>query len=331
MPSITTTDWEQYRVANSDIPPNIFFRVVEGGDKEENIDTELEDNKTDLIPAHKIFLAGASPVFRANFFGLMKMTGEVMVVKETTIEAFMTLINFIYWPRGNDSFSVKHITKIQDLCNIIEISERYQVSELVQIAKERLQTLKITNENLIDAALAAEKFKVFDDIQDLLTNKSVNFLQRTLTSASDVIKLMVSTNEDHPEYGPPLLLGLLKIKEARRGKIIFSKPLQNVALPGKQEPLTAAMLVQAPILQQKQMLGDHLFPLVQQLQSHLAGKITGMLLEIDNEEILHLLQDRACLQARVDEAVAVLRAYQIKTREGRVPLGLGTLGLCRRL
>ena len=80
MPSITTTDWEQYRVANSDIPPNIFFRVVEGGDKEENIDPELEDNKTDLIPAHKIFLAGASPVFRANFFGLMKMTGEVMVV-----------------------------------------------------------------------------------------------------------------------------------------------------------------------------------------------------------------------------------------------------------
>lgn len=39
--------------------------------------------------------------------------------------------------------------------------------------------------------------------------------------------------------------------------------------------LTTAMLAAAPPEQQKQMLGERLFPLVQRLQPELAGKITG--------------------------------------------------------
>ena len=39
------------------------------------------------------------------------------------------------------------------------------------------------------------------------------------------------------------------------------------------------------------------------------GKITGMLLEIDNSELLHMLEDHASLKGKVDEAVAVLQAH----------------------
>lgn len=38
------------------------------------------------------------------------------------------------------------------------------------------------------------------------------------------------------------------------------------------------------------MLGERLFPLIQTMHSNLAGKITGMLLEIDNSELLHMLE-----------------------------------------
>jgi len=44
----------------------------------------------------------------------------------------------------------------------------------------------------------------------------------------------------------------------------------------------------------------------------MAGKITGMLLEIDNSELLHMLEHHASLKAKVDEAVAVLQAHQAK-------------------
>uniref|UniRef100_H0WXC3 Poly(A) binding protein cytoplasmic 1 n=1 Tax=Otolemur garnettii TaxID=30611 RepID=H0WXC3_OTOGA len=52
-----------------------------------------------------------------------------------------------------------------------------------------------------------------------------------------------------------------------------------------QEPLTASMLASAPPQEQKQMLGERLFPLIQAMHPTLAGKITGMLLEIDNSEL----------------------------------------------
>merc|ERR1712043_63880 len=86
------------------------------------------------------------------------------------------------------------------------------------------------------------------------------------------------------------------------------QPQPAVLIQG-QEPLTASMLAAAPPQEQKQMLGERLFPLISSMHSELAGKITGMLLEIDNSELLHMLEDHASLKGKVDEAVAVLQAH----------------------
>merc|ERR1719195_1841898 len=67
-----------------------------------------------------------------------------------------------------------------------------------------------------------------------------------------------------------------------------------------------------PPQEQKQMLGERLFPLIQRMFPDLAGKITGMLLEIDNAELVHMLEDQNSLKGKVEEAVAVLQAHQGK-------------------
>jgi len=59
------------------------------------------------------------------------------------------------------------------------------------------------------------------------------------------------------------------------------------------------MLAAAPPQEQKQMLGERLFPLIQRMYPDLAGKITGMLLEIDNSELLHMLEHHESLKAKV--------------------------------
>ncbi|XP_033646616.1 polyadenylate-binding protein 1-A-like [Asterias rubens] len=88
-------------------------------------------------------------------------------------------------------------------------------------------------------------------------------------------------------------------------------PQQAIEVSG-QEPLTPSMLASATPQQQKQMLGERLFPLIQRTHGDLAGKITGMLLEIDNSELLHMLESYELLSAKVEEAVNVLKAHQAK-------------------
>ncbi|XP_058989051.1 polyadenylate-binding protein 1-like [Mustela lutreola] len=82
-----------------------------------------------------------------------------------------------------------------------------------------------------------------------------------------------------------------------------------VRIPG-QEPLTASMLAAAPLHEQKQMIGERLYPLIYDTHTQLAGKITGMLLEIDNSELLLMLESPESLNAKVEEALAVLQAHQ---------------------
>lgn len=79
-----------------------------------------------------------------------------------------------------------------------------------------------------------------------------------------------------------------------------------------QEPLTASMLSGAQPQEQKQMLGERLYPHIQQMYPDLAGKITGMLLEIENSELLAMLdfvQNPGLLKEKVSEAVTVLSQH----------------------
>ncbi|MGH0186947.1 UNVERIFIED_CONTAM: hypothetical protein FKN15_023419 [Acipenser sinensis] len=72
-----------------------------------------------------------------------------------------------------------------------------------------------------------------------------------------------------------------------------------------QEPLTASMLASAPLQEQKQMLGERLYPLIHAMHPALAGKITGMLLEIDNSELLHMLESPESLHTKVKHTLTL--------------------------
>ena len=67
---------------------------------------------------------------------------------------------------------------------------------------------------------------------------------------------------------------------------------QNAQAAGREEAapggLNAQALSAVPPQQQKQMIGEALYPKIQAQQPELAGKITGMLLEMDNTELLSL-------------------------------------------
>ena len=81
---------------------------------------------------------------------------------------------------------------------------------------------------------------------------------------------------------------------------------------GNNMPLTigalASNLSNATPEQQRTMLGEVLYPLVEQVEAESAAKVTGMLLEMDQTEVLHLLESPEALKAKVAEAMDVLRS-----------------------
>ena len=67
----------------------------------------------------------------------------------------------------------------------------------------------------------------------------------------------------------------------------------------------------------KQALGERLYPIINTMDPENSGRITGMLLELDNLEIFKLLKCRKSLVNIILEAQAVLRVHLAKQKEGR--------------
>jgi len=82
-------------------------------------------------------------------------------------------------------------------------------------------------------------------------------------------------------------------------------------------PLDASALASAPPEQQKKMLGEQLFPRVMAVQPNpqLAGKLTGMLLDMEVSELLHLIESQEALHAKIGEALAVLQQHSAPAGE----------------
>eukprot|EP00974_Lingulodinium_polyedra_P105401 10205992-Lingulodinium_polyedra.AAC.1 len=75
---------------------------------------------------------------------------------------------------------------------------------------------------------------------------------------------------------------------------------------GTGAPLHRAALAAAPPSAQKLMIGERLLPAVAKYQPTIAGKITGMMLEMDNSELLSLLESEQQLRSTIGEAMRIL-------------------------
>ncbi|KAM9299555.1 embryonic polyadenylate-binding protein-like [Gastrophryne carolinensis] len=85
--------------------------------------------------------------------------------------------------------------------------------------------------------------------------------------------------------------------------------LQREPAADVHEPLSPASLALLPPQEQKDAIGARLYPVIHSLSPAQSRKITGMLLELENSELLQMLHAPAHLHSRVEEAVSVLRAH----------------------
>lgn len=113
-------------------------------------------------------------------------------------------------------------------------------------------------------------------------------------------------NQYESQIPMPMANGQASIPGAMEGGML---PDDQNNLGDKKE-LTAQMLAQAIPSEQKQMLGEKIYPIVQsEVGEQQAGKVTGMLLEIENTELLCLLETPELMKKRITEAVKVLKEH----------------------
>ncbi|GAB1287179.1 Polyadenylate-binding protein [Apodemus speciosus] len=145
-------------------------------------------------------------------------------------------------------------------------------------------------------------------------------LRNLPASASQVLglKFNIGTQTTGPGGEGSSIPGQPLMPHRRSSAVHSAHGVQESAVyvPGHQ-PLTVSMLAAAPLHEQKQMIGERLYSLIHDACAPLTGKITGMLLEMDNLELLLLLESPESLHAKIEEAVAVLQAHrEMESAEG---------------
>lgn len=83
---------------------------------------------------------------------------------------------------------------------------------------------------------------------------------------------------------------------------------RNAPAPDGPSVNSQALATASP-MEQKQMLGEVIYMKIAATQPELAGKITGMLLEMENSELVQLIDSPDAMNAKVNEALAVLHEY----------------------
>ena len=208
--SIANTNWLSSLAPGSDLPPpDVFFLVKD--------EEEESGGQSKKIGAHRLLLAGVSPVFKGMFFGPMKDEAEVVEVKETTPEAFDTMIKFFYHPpapaQDGDKFNLNHVRCPQKLFELLTLANRYQVLDLATMTSEAIESLTMTKETVIFTATIAQKYKMIsEDLSTKLSLKCLSFLFGSTTA--DIFSLIEATRVNFPEASLDILHELINVKNA---------------------------------------------------------------------------------------------------------------------
>lgn len=120
-----------------------------------------------------------------------------------------------------------------------------------------------------------------------------------------------------PVYGMPPVYGDFNGSNGRQQRGYYPNNRQGKG--GRQTRDLAAIIASAPVDQQKRILGEELYPKIvatgkaQELEA--AGKITGMMLDLDNQEILALLEDDELFNNHFEDALTAYEEYKKSSEE----------------
>ena len=160
-------DWSKLISPDSEVARDVTF-LVRGDDGEYN-----------KFGAHKVLLAGVSPVFKTMFYGPMQIKEQEVEVKDASPDAFQFMIDYIYGiPAYIDDIPQQAYIKSLHLAfETYALGDRYDVLGLKAQIMDWLRRFKITRENFSDAATEAKRFELLGDPSKCVAQLCLRFYQ----------------------------------------------------------------------------------------------------------------------------------------------------------
>ena len=162
--------WSSYLGPSPPLPYDVIFNIIEEG------------KITGSIGAHRYLLSTCSPVLCTEFFGLLADRGRVIDIKETRFHAFRYLVDYIY----GINRKLEIDKEAQELFEILNIAERYDVQKLKENMIERLNAMQICAKNVMEVARVAEVYYHFNTVSDSILSSCSKLLKKLLATDAEL-------------------------------------------------------------------------------------------------------------------------------------------------
>ena len=149
----------------SEIPFDVTFVIEECGSE---------------VKAHKFIMGMGSPMCMKQFYGALKEIEDTIVIKSTTKDAFVTMVNVFYGKKVD--LAEKTIEELFDIANL---AEKYQVEALKEEIEEAAKNFPLDEDNVVIVASIAEEFSQFQNLNNTIIRACRRFLLTVLKRPED--------------------------------------------------------------------------------------------------------------------------------------------------
>eukprot|EP00092_Neocalanus_flemingeri_P015997 GFUD01017315.1.p1 GENE.GFUD01017315.1~~GFUD01017315.1.p1 ORF type:complete len:440 (-),score=99.86 GFUD01017315.1:28-1347(-) len=196
MAGLKSVDWSKLLSADFGIPCDVTLKIAtndvfnkEPG--EDDVKTS-EHQAPHSFTAHKFALSAVSPVFRTQFYGSIP-AGDVVVVKDSNVEAFKIMLDYVYQNPGVEG--VEELDDVCDLFDVFYLADKYEVLGLREKILRKFCDMSVNVDNYEAILSALQEFAHFEVACDVLKSRVLNLIEQH-SNPLELVEVAIESKDD---------------------------------------------------------------------------------------------------------------------------------------
>jgi hypothetical protein len=192
------------------------------------------------IKAHKLLLSFISPVFKRQFFGMIKeevnndggSSIAVVPVRASSFSAFEKMIRYIY---SGDQTIVTAVQELNDLFELFRLADMYMITGLKMLVRDAIDRFPVSSENYAEVFRLIREFESllnFDEICLGLSTRVAVTVSAEWKSVDDSVRFW-STDYGDDQLTKLLLMKKLQLAKEKGSFCVECKVPKDSCLDGK--------------------------------------------------------------------------------------------------